>query len=129
RFSYRDRYLPALYREELSGPDAEAAGAATRPDFLERFLTLFEGPLTGLERKVADSWLLTDPAASPDEALAWLGSWIGIDRGKAETPERLRQALKAAPWTARLHGALGGLLAELELATGGLVIDGGRIDP
>ena len=38
-------------------------------------------------------------------------------------PARLRQALRAAPYTARLHGTLGGLMAELEIATGGVVID------
>ena len=128
RFSYRDRYLPALYREELAGPDADAAGPATPPDFLERLLTLFEGPLTQLETKVAGSWLLTDPGATPDAALSWLGAWIGLDDKPGEASARYRQALKAAPWTARLHGTLGGLLAELELATGGIVLDGGRID-
>ncbi len=129
RFSYRDRYLPALYGEDLTGPDARAAGPATPPDFLERLLTLFEGPLTELERKVANSWLLTDPGATPDAALPWLGSWIGVEADEAGASDRLRQSLKAAPWTARLHGTLGGLLAELELATGGVVIEGGRIDP
>jgi phage tail-like protein len=129
RFSYRDRYLPALYHEALAGPDADAAGPATASDFLERLLTLFEGPLTQLEEKVAGGWLLTDPGATPVPALPWLGAWIGLHPDAAEAPERFRQALKAAPWTARLHGTLGGLMADLELATGGLVLDGGRIDP
>ncbi len=129
RFSYRDRYLPALYGEQLAGDDGEAAGPATAPDFLERLLTLFEGPLTQLEDKVADSWLLTDPAATSDGALPWLGSWIGLGPRPGEHPRRFRQAVRAAPYTAQMHGALGGFLAELELATGGVVIDGGQIDP
>lgn len=128
RFSYRDRYLPALYREELAGPDADAAGPATAPDFLERLLTLFEGSLTQLEGKIAGGWLLTDPAATPAEALPWLARWIGVEGGAGEAPARLRQALRAAPWTARLHGTVGGLMAELELATGGVLVDGGRVD-
>jgi hypothetical protein len=41
----------------------------------------------------------------------------------------MRQRLLAAPYTALLNGTLGGLLAALELATGGQLISGGRIDP
>jgi len=129
RFSYRDRYLPELYREPLAGADADAEAPATPSDFLERFLCLFEGPLTEIEDKVAGAWLLTDPAAAPPAALPWLGRWIGIDIDVADDQERARQALQAAPYTARLHGTLGGLLAALELESGGRIVRGGRIDP
>ena len=129
RFAYRDRYLPGLYQERLAGDDALAAGPATGPDFLDRFLGTFEAPLTELEGSVADSWLLTDPEASPEAALPWLGSWIGIAPALGEAPSRLREELRAAPFTAALHGTLGGLLAALELATGGVVITGGTLDP
>lgn len=122
RFSYRDRYLPAFYQEQISGNDADAAGTATRHDFLDRFLCLFEGPLTQLEARIADGWLLTDPNGVPEASLGWLGRWIGIE-------EEHREALRAAPWTARLHGTAGGLLAALELATGGRLVLGGQIDP
>jgi len=129
RFSYRDRYLPAFYRETLSGPDAIRPGAATPHDFLDRLLGLFEGSLTQLEAKIVDSWLLTDPGATRDDALPWLGSWIGVNAEASESPDRLRQRLLAAPFTAKLRGTLGGMNAELELATGGRVITGGSIDP
>ena len=76
-----------------------------RVDFLERFLCLFEGPLTEIEDKVAGAWLLTDPAAAPPAALPWLGRWIGIDIDVADDQERARQALQAAPYTARLMHA------------------------
>lgn len=129
RFAWRDRYLPAFHRETLAGPDARAPGPATPHDFLDRFLGLFEGPLTLLEDKVAGAWRLTDPAGAPDPALPWLGRWIGIAEENGEPPHRLRQRLRAAPFTARLHGTLGGLMAELEMATGGVVVEGGRVDP
>ena len=129
RFAWRDRYLPALYRESLAGPDADAAGRATAPDFLDRFLGLFEGPLTQLEDKIAASWILTEPRGAPDTALPWLAQWIGLGDQADTGPAILRQELRAAPYTARLHGTLGGLLAALEIATGGAAIDGGRIDP
>jgi phage tail-like protein len=129
RFSYRDRYLPALYRETLSSPDADAAGQATGPDFLDRLLGLFEGAMTEFEDKVANVWLLTDPATVPDAALPWLARWIGVTLDDATPAARARQIVRAAPWTARLHGTLGGLNAALELETGGEVSIGGRIDP
>jgi phage tail-like protein len=129
RFAWRDHYLPALFRETLAGPDARADGAATPPDFLDRFLGLFEGPLTQIEDKIIGAWRLTDPAGAPDPALPWLGRWIGIGAEPGEPAERLRQRLRAAPWTARLHGTLGGMLAALEMATGGVVVQGGRVDP
>ncbi len=129
RFAWRDRYLPTLYRETLAGPDADAAGSATPPDFLDRFLGIFEGPLTQLEGKIAESWIITDPRGAPEPALPWLAQWIGLSDQSDAAPARLRQELRAAPYTARLHGTLGGLLAALEIATGGVVIEGGRVDP
>jgi phage tail-like protein len=129
RFSYRDRYLPAFYREPLGGPDAAAEGAATPHDFMDRMLGLFEGVLTETEGKIASSWLLTDPAAAPAEALPWLGSWIGVPGRDGANIQHYRQSLLAAPYTAALNGTLGGLLGALELATGGLFVGGGRLDP
>jgi hypothetical protein len=122
RFAYRDRYLPAFYRETKSGAEANEAGAATPNDFLDRFLSMFEGPFTQMEAKIADSWLLTDAGAVPEASLGWLGSWIGVDDDRRET-------LRAAPWTAGLHGTVGGLLSALELETGGRLVFGGHIDP
>lgn len=128
RFSYRDRYLPDFYGENLTAGEGAAGGTASPADFLERMLGLFEGNLTELEGKVAGSWLLTDPAAAPEPALPWIGSWIGMAERRGERPALLRERLLAAPHTALLHGTLGGLLGELELATGGRYLTGGTID-
>jgi phage tail-like protein len=129
RQSWRDRYLPAFYGETLSGADAAAAGPATRHDFMERLLLGYEGSLTELEGRVAAAWELTDPASAPDGALPWLGSWIGLAARPGEVSARLRQRLIAAPHLMRLGGTLGGLTGALELATGGHVVRGGRLDP
>jgi phage tail-like protein len=129
RQSWRDTYLPAFYGETLSGSDAAAAGPATRHDFMERFLHAHEGALTELEGRIAGGWQVTDPATAPDPALPWLGQWIGIEPIKGEATSRMRQRLLAAAHTASLNGTQGGLLASLELATGGRLVAGGRIDP
>ncbi len=127
RQSLRDRYLPAFYQEQLTGGDASAAGPATRHDFLERMLESFEGSFTEIEGRIANGWEVTDPASAPDSALPWIGGWIAEEIDPAESPERARQRLLASPHCRALHGTQGGLMAALELATGGRVLTGGQI--
>jgi phage tail-like protein len=95
---------------------------------MERLLHAHEGALTELEGRIAAGWQVTDPATAPEPALPWIGQWIGIDPVKGEATSRMRQRLLAAPHTAALNGTQGGLLAALELATGGRLVAGGRID-
>ncbi|MFT3870697.1 MAG: phage tail protein [Nibricoccus sp.] len=127
RFSYQDKYLPALYRETLFGPEAETlfkGQNSTRADFLGRFLANFEGILTPLEDKVADSWLLTDSAHTPESAVEWLGSWIGVDFPSWYPTQQRRRLLKNAPELFRTRGTLKGLRLALDVATGGGVQTG-----
>lgn len=125
RFSYQDKYLPALYRETLFGSEADRAspGApSTRPDFLGRLLANFEGILTPLEDKVAHSWLVTDPDRTPAEAIDWLGRWIGVDFAPWYPSAHRRRHLRQAPDLFRRRGTLAGLRLALDVATG----DGAR---
>lgn len=120
RFSYQDKYLPALYRETLFGPeaDAEAPGqSATRPDFLGRFLANFEGILTPIEDRVAASWLLTDPQRTPEPAIEWLGSWIGVGFQPWYPAQQRRRLVREAPELFRRRGTLKGLRLALDIAT------------
>ncbi len=127
RFSYQDKYLPALYRESLFGPEADTPSKgqnSTRADFLGRFLANFEGVLTPLEDKIADSWLLTDSTYTPDSAVEWLGSWIGVDFAPWYPAQQRRRLLKNAPELFRTRGTLKGLRLALDVATGGGVQTG-----
>jgi phage tail-like protein len=124
RFSYVDNYLPELYREDVFGPDADAPGACTPADFLGRFLGNFEGVLTPLEDRIANAYLLTDPAATPAESLDWLGTWIGVTYDGAYSEVRRRRLLAAAPELYRRRGTLRGLGLALDIATDGAVTRG-----
>jgi phage tail-like protein len=124
RFSYADRYLPELYREDLFGPDADASGPGSGADFLERFLGNFEGILTPLEDKIAGSYLVTTAENAPGEALEWLGSWIGVSFDSTYTDRQRREFLRNAPDLFRRRGTLGGLSLALDIATNGAVTRG-----
>jgi phage tail-like protein len=127
RFSYQDKYLPALYRESLFGPDADRLSPdqpSTRPDFLGRFLANFEGILTPLEDKVAASWLLTDPQRTSEDAVEWLGSWIGVGFAPWYPVQHRRRHLQQAPELFRRRGTLRGLQLALDIATGNAVTAG-----
>lgn len=132
RFSYVEHYLPELYRETEFGPEAEAVIPASEPstttpaDFLSRFLMNFEGILTPLEDRVAHAYLLTDPYTTPDDALEWLGSWIGLSFDPAYPPSQRRRLLAEAPQLYRRRGTLPGLRQALNVATNDAV-DGGEI--
>lgn len=130
RFSYLNRYLPALYHETLFGDETEvvisATSPSTRPDFLERFLDLFESVLTPLEDEIANAYLLTDPRTTLEESLRWLGSWIGVDFDSAYPSEKARALLLNAPALFRWRGTLRGMSLALNIAAGGAV-EGGEI--
>jgi phage tail-like protein len=126
RFSYRDQYLPELYRESVFGDDADTRGRSTQADFLERFLDNFEGVLTTLEGRVAHAYLVTDASTAPDDALDWLGTWIGFALDPAYPPHRRRALLRAAPELFRWRGTVEGVTRALELVTDGGV-SGGEI--
>ncbi len=124
RFSYLNRYLPTLYRETLFGADAEEFGGSTPADFLERFLDNFEGILTPLEDRIAQSYLLSDPRTTPESALDWLGSWIGVVFDAVYPSQQRRELLQATPELYRRRGTLKGLEMALEVATGGKIRQG-----
>lgn len=117
RFSYRDRYLPELYRIE------EGAGAEGS-DFLDRYLALFESVLTPMEGEIAAVWRLANPGTIPAEGLDWLAGWLGVSPdgalGEAGKRRLIGQAARLAKW----RGTLRGLAGMLDIATDGGMAEG-----
>ncbi|KQU77061.1 MULTISPECIES: phage tail protein [unclassified Rhizobacter] len=97
---------------------------ATPSDFNARLLANFEGVLTQLEDRVASAHLLSDPDATGEDHLEWLGGWIGVAFDPALPSRARRDWLRAAPDLARWHGTRNGLRLALDVATGGGVRSG-----
>jgi phage tail-like protein len=97
RFSYPERFLPAVYRENPQ--DA---------DFIERFLANMEGVNTTIEGRIAQMQALLDPRCAPDEALDWLASWfdVALDPNWEDWRRRLfiRHAMDFFQWRGTVHG-------------------------
>ena len=108
RFSYLDRYLPAVYRE-----DRESAS------FLDRFLANPEGTLTTLEDKIASVQMLFDPASAPAQELDWLAQWFGIALDPQWDDRRRRLFLKNGMKFFQYRGTVRGLQMALNLVLDG----------
>jgi phage tail-like protein len=126
RFSYVRNYLPGVYRENRFGAAADVVEESTRRDFLERFVSLFEAQLTRIEDHVANAYLLTRSESTPDSALPWLGSWIGID-STHYPPDRRRARLDATPFLYKWRGTVQGITRALDVATNGMCSSGAII--
>jgi phage tail-like protein len=105
RFSYPERFLPAVYREDEGGAN-----------FLERWLANFESTLTGIEDKVARAQALFDARTVPPEALAWLAEWFDVALDPAWDERRHRLFVAHAMDFFRWRGTVHGLRLALELA-------------
>jgi phage tail-like protein len=125
RFSYVRRYLPEIYRDDDEF-DRDLPGPATRADFHDRFVALFESVLTPLEDTVAGARVLTHPASAPEASLPWLAEWTGVRFPAALPMARRRAWLASGPERRRRRGTLAGLALALDVATGGAV-SAGRI--
>jgi phage tail-like protein len=105
RFSYSERFLPAVYRED------PAAG-----DFVERFLANMEGVNTVLEGRIAQVQALFDPRTAPAGALDWLAGWLDLALNPAWDQSRRRLFLRHAMDFFRWRGTAHGLRLALAMA-------------
>jgi phage tail-like protein len=104
RFSYLERYLPAVYQEDQ-----------TSASFLDRFLANIEGLFTGVEDKMATVRALFDPRTAPTEALEWLAGWFGVALDPAWDPTRRRLFLRHAIEFFAARGTVRGIEMALRL--------------
>jgi len=118
RFSYVQKYLPEIYHEAKFSPAADATGASTRRDFLERFVYIFESQCTRIEDRIANAYLLTRPESTPDDSIGWLGSWIGIEPNNYPHHRR-RARLEATPSLYQWRGTTKAVTQALDVATNG----------
>lgn len=105
RFSYLERYLPDVYRQD-----------PTSAHFLERFLANIEGMSTELEGRVAEAQSLFDERTVDAEYLDWLASWIGVTLDPSWDETRRRLFLAHAPQMFRQRGTLLGLARAIRLS-------------
>lgn len=105
RFSYLERYLPKVYRED-----------PVSASFLDRFLANLEGIQTGIEDRVAGAQALFDPRTTPRETLEWLMGWFDFASDPAWHEERRRLFLRHALEVFGQRGTVPGIQLALRLA-------------
>jgi phage tail-like protein len=118
RFSYPQRFLPAIYRED-----------ATAAPFLERWLANIENTLTNIEDRVVNVQALFDPRIVPAETLPWLASWFDVAFDPAWDAWRQRLFVRRAMDYFRWRGTVHGLRLALELAFDPCIRDAAFDDP
>jgi phage tail-like protein len=105
------RYLPALYR-----------GNSRQRELLERFLSLHESVLGGLEDEIGTLPRLFDAFATPTgdfpSWLSWLAGWLAFDLNEAWSEAQTRQSLSEAFHLYGQRGTVEGLRRYLKLYAG-----------
>jgi phage tail-like protein len=105
RFSYLNRYLPTVYRQDQISAS-----------FLDRFLGNVEGLFTSMEDKIANAHMLFDTRSTPAEFLDWLGAWLGALMDPAWDDNRKRLFIDNATLLFRWRGTSLGLWTTIKLS-------------
>ena len=106
RYSYLERFLPAVYRQ-----DAHSAS------FLDRYLANAEGLLSVVEDRIARAQVYLDSRTAPAEYLEWLADWLGAALDQDWEEARKRLLVEHAELLFRWRGTLPGMRAAIRLAT------------
>jgi phage tail-like protein len=112
RFSYLNRYLPAVYRED-------AASAS----FLDRYLANVEGVSTAIEDRIAAAQVLLRPDTVPADALDWLAHFFDLALDPLWDERRRRLFLANAMRFFQTRGTIRGLEIALRFALDPCVAD------
>jgi len=86
--------------------------------FLRRYLAVFDGALGDLEARADARDVLLDPQATPEEALPWLASFLGLALDERWPLAARRELTAEAPKLWRARGTVVGLTRFLELYLG-----------
>ena len=97
------QYLPAPYHED---------------PFLARFLLIFESILEPIERTIDNLRYYFDPRVAPEEFLAWLASWVGVELDEHWTLSQQRELIAQAALLHRWRGTRRGLREHVRLYVG-----------
>jgi len=106
RLSYL-RYLPPVYRED---PVSAA--------FLERFLSMFETILGGLDQEIDELFRYFDFSLTPKEFLPWLASWVNLSFDDDLPEDRVRRFIQKSASLFNRKGTPEALIEFLEIYTG-----------
>lgn len=89
-------------------------------DFFVRFVSIFQELGSTLLDDADNIEHVVDLSVVPGSSVAWLGSWIGVEKLDNSMPEELRRRIVAtAAQTLATRGTVLGLRAFLELLSGG----------
>ncbi|HSW22242.1 MAG TPA: phage tail protein, partial [Burkholderiaceae bacterium] len=105
-------WLPVVFSRR--DPMAEPPGA----NFLERFLTLFEGRFNDIERAYESIGRLLNPRAADAQWLDFVASWIDLAFDPSWPIERRRQLVIAGAGLQAGSGTAASLVRYLEIYTG-----------
>lgn len=111
------RYLPATFQEVPGDPSSESPSR----DFLERFLSLFETFLWGLDVEIDRLFEYVDPDTAPPGFLPWLAGWLHLGL-EEDWEEARKRTLVGRAWELyERKGTPRGLRDLIELAAGPVV--------
>ena len=86
--------------------------------FLRRYLAIFDGTLGDLQARSDARDVLLDPQATPEEALPWLASFLGLALDERWPLAARRELISEVPVLWRERGTVTGLTRFLELYLG-----------
>ena len=90
-------------------------------DFTSRFLMLFESFWKPISQQIDQVEYYFDPDLTPDEAIPWLASWVGLPVDSLLPLNRMRKLLKNAIMFYQYRGTYKALKTYLEIYTSGEV--------
>lgn len=109
--------LPGVYREAFIDEYRRTA----RESFGSRFLAAFDDVLAPVIATLDNLDAYLDPGTTPEDFLAWLGTWVAAPVDEGWSLERRRDFVARAAELYRRRGTAAGLREHVAVHTGGTV--------